>query len=69
MEKVVKITSCYQRCLFYGVSMDGMQCNHPYWDDKGVYDNMIITQQNSRGGNIPEKCPLRAESLTVRCRL
>ena len=65
MEKVIEITGCYQRCQFYGESMDGMQCDHPYWADKGAYDNMIITQENSRGGNIPEKCPLRAKSLNI----
>ena len=39
--------------------MDGMKCLHPEFEDKGAYENMIITQENSRDGNIPEKCPLR----------
>lgn len=65
MEKEIKITGCYHSCSFYGNSMDGMQCNHPYWEDKGAYVNMIITQDNSRDGNIPEKCPLRNEQLTI----
>ena len=42
-----------------------MQCNHPYWKDKGAYENMIITQVNSRDGKIPEKCPLKNEQLTI----
>jgi len=54
----IKVKECYHKCWFFGVSMDGMQCNHPYWRDKEAYGNMIITQQNSRDGNIPEKCPL-----------
>ena len=69
MKKVVKITGCCPRCPFYEVSMGEMGCAHPHWDDKGAYDNMIITQDNSRGGKIPEKCPLRVESLTVKYRL
>jgi hypothetical protein len=63
--KNIKIKKCYNSCPFYGTSMDGMQCNHPYWKDKGAYDNMIISQDNSRDGNIPEKCPLRKEPLVV----
>jgi hypothetical protein len=42
-----------------------MECQHPYFDDKGGYENMIITQQNSRDGKIPEKCPLRSDSVEV----
>ena len=30
-----------------------------------VYANMIITQDNSMYGNIPEKCPLRNEQLKI----
>ena len=65
MEKEIKITGCYHSCSFFGNSMDGMQCNHPYWKDKGAYENMIITQVNSRDGKIPEKCPLKNEQLTI----
>jgi len=53
------VNECYHECNFFSTNMDGMKCNHPYWEDKGAYDNMIITQDNSRDGNIPEKCPLR----------
>ena len=53
------VKGCYHQCTFFGTDMDGMQCVHPYFDDKGPYDNMIITQDNSRDGNIPEECPLR----------
>ena len=65
MEKEIKITECYHSCPFFGNSMDGMQCNHSYWEDRDAYENMIITQYNSRNGNIPEKCPLRNEQLTI----
>jgi hypothetical protein len=61
VSKVVK--ECIHHCDFFGTSMDGMQCNHPYFDDKGAYENMIISQSDR--GKIPEKCPLRKESLTV----
>ena len=38
--------------------MDGMECRHPYWEGKGAYTNMIITQNNSKS-RVPEECPLR----------
>ena len=56
-EKLIK--GCYHKCSFFCSDMDGMKCTHPYFEDKDVYDNMIITQENSRDGKIPEKCPLR----------
>lgn len=55
----VKVTRCIYRCPFYLSSPDGMECGHPFFKDKGAYDNMIITQDNGRGGKIPPKCPLR----------
>lgn len=65
MKKEVEVTRCYNGCPFFGNSMDGMQCNHPYWKDKGAYANMIITQCNTKNGRIPDKCPLRKEQLTI----
>lgn len=61
----INIKACFHSCPFFGSNMDGVHCKHPHWDDKGVYESMIITQENSRGGNFPEKCPLRLEPLTV----
>ena len=55
--------------IFFSVDMDGMKCTHPFFDDKSSYENMIITQQNSRDGNIPEKCPLRNEGVEVVLRI
>lgn len=69
MIKEIIITECCRSCLFFRVSMDGMECGHPYWKDKGAYENMIITQDNSVGGKIPDKCPLRNEDLMVVYRL
>lgn len=61
-EEVIK--RCIHVCPFYNRSMDGMECAHPYFDDKGSYENMIITQEN--GTNfIPPKCPLRKEELRI----
>lgn len=65
MNREIKVTRCKNVCPFYGNSMDGMECNHPHWEGKGAYENMIITQTNSIGGNIPEKCPLREDKLTI----
>jgi len=64
-----KITNCYHSCWFFGTSMDGMQCNHPIWKDKGAYSNMIISHDNCKNGNIPEKCPLRIEDLVITYKL
>lgn len=70
MEKIEKITDCFFHCPFFGSTMDGMQCNHPYWDDiEDAYANMIIDQNNSRDGKIPPLCPLRQEDLTIKYQL
>lgn len=61
----VTITSCWNKCPFFATSMDGMQCNHPYWDDKAAYANMIITRDNSINGKAPDECPLRVEPLVI----
>ena len=65
MKTQIKIKQCYIHCPFYHSSMDGMECTHPYWDDKGPYDNMIITQKNSKDGKFPEECPLKIEPLDI----
>lgn len=57
--KKKKENICYFTCPFFGTSTDGMECRHPYWSNKGAYANMIIAQNNSRNGNVPEKCPLK----------
>ena len=58
--KIMK--ECIHHCPFFGSSMDGMECHHPYFDDlENPYDCMIITQNDY--GKIPEKCPLRKEDL------
>lgn len=66
MEIVKEVTQC-RKCPFLDSDMDGMKCTHPYWNDKGAYDNMIITQSNMWG--IPEKCPLKSKSVTTTIRL
>lgn len=68
MIKIIeKITNgCYFECTFFNKSGNCMECCHPFFDDKNVYENMIITQENSRDGNIPEKCPLRANDIEIR---
>lgn len=64
-EKTEIVKGCYHECRLFKSDMDGMQCTHPYFEDKGPYENMIITQQNSRDGKIPEKCPLRNGDLEM----
>jgi hypothetical protein len=58
------ITGCYHRCIFFDTDMDGMKCSHPYFYGKG-YEGMIITHDNSKNGNIPEKCPLRDGRIKI----
>lgn len=55
-----KVSRC-RCCDFFIASMDGMECDHPYWDDKGAYDGMIVSHEVK----IPDKCPLRIEPLTI----
>lgn len=69
MEIISIINGCRHICPFWANSMDGMYCNHPYWDDKPAYDSMIISQDNSNDGNIPNECPLRKEDLTINYKL
>ena len=64
MKQQITIKECYHRCPFFQTTMDGMECGHPFWKDKGAYDNMIITHENSKG-RVPDKCPLLKEALTV----
>jgi len=63
IDKDYTVKQCYHKCPFFGISMDGMVCDHPYWKDKKPYENMIITQDNSKNGRIPDKCPLREDKL------
>ena len=52
------VEECYHECPLFETSSDGMCCGHPYFHNKKPYDNMIITQDNSKG-MVPDKCPLR----------
>ena len=61
-ERIVE--ECFHRCHFFNTDVDGMKCNHPYFEDKKPYENMIITQNNSHG-RVPDECPLRKESVEV----
>lgn len=62
VEKQHNIKSCINRCPFYATSMDGMECSHPFWDDKKAYDNMIIRHG---GPDIPDECPLKKEDVVI----
>ena len=53
--KDIVVKKCIHSCPFYFSSMEGMECGHPYFNNKDSYDRMIIT----RGDIIPRKCPLR----------
>jgi hypothetical protein len=51
---------CYHTCPYFGLE-DGkiMVCNHTFFKDKPPYSNYIITQENSRNGQVPDECPLK----------
>jgi hypothetical protein len=57
------VDECYCSCPFYGSYINGMICNHPYWKDKGPFDNRIINHDNSHG-KVPNECPLRKGPVT-----
>jgi hypothetical protein len=63
VDKLITISECIHKCPFFGTSMDGMECNNPYFDDKDAYENMIISQEDR--GSIPKKCPLRKKVYTI----
>jgi hypothetical protein len=78
MTIVEEVTKCND-CPFWGNSMDGMECRHPYFEKRAEerrfihmikddgwdpYENMIINSGNVNG--IPDKCPLRSgEVVTI----
>jgi hypothetical protein len=78
MTIVEEVTKCND-CPFWGNSMDGMECRHPYFEKRAEesrfihmteddgwdpYENMIINSSNVNG--IPDKCPLRSgEVITI----
>jgi len=64
MEIIKEVENCWN-CPFYGNSMDGMYCKHPYWKDKGAYDCHIITD----GSETPEECPLKTHEVRTITRL
>ncbi len=57
------VKQCYHGCPFFGGGKE-MECDHPYWEGKGAYDNMIITQDNSHG-RVPDECPLREGGIKI----
>ena len=69
MKKEIQVVGCFHSCPFFGSTMDGMVCNHYYWKDKEAFSEMIITNDNSKDGNIPEKCPLKIEQIEVTYKL
>lgn len=68
MKQIVIVTRCINHCSLFSTTMDGMQCNHPYFDDKDAYENMIITNREGMNG-IPDKCPLRKSALEIEYKL
>jgi len=61
---VVKVKTCWNACPYFTDEGHLMSCEHPYFDDKPAYENLIITHENSRNG-IPELCPLRLGPIEI----
>lgn len=68
MNVTTTITHCYHNCPMFRVSMDGMECGHPYWKGKDAYANMISAYDNIKS-DVPRKCPLRIAALTTTIRV
>lgn len=69
MKKVYTVIACRLGCKLFKTDMDGMHCGHPYWKDKGAYSDMIIRQDNSGEGQVPDECPLKIENLNIEYKL
>ena len=67
MVKIINKTTkgCFHSCHFFDKGGQLMRCKHPFFDDKDYFDAMIINQDNSRDGKIPEKCPLREDEVEL----
>lgn len=62
-KKVIKVCN---KCYFFINTQDGPSCSHPYWKDKGAWDNMLSVKEIK---NIPFKCPLKKYDVVVRVTL
>jgi hypothetical protein len=69
MENLKIIDSGCRSCPFLHISMDGIECNHPYYKDRGAYNNMIINSEQLALRIIPQECPLRKEELIITYKL
>jgi hypothetical protein len=66
MEKEIQVVKCRQ-CPLFLITVGGMECGHPVWDDNGQA-NKFITHENSRDG-FPDQCPLKGEELKITYKL
>lgn len=72
MEHVVEIINCGYGCPFFNCPpQDAMECTHPYFKGKSIWDALIITQDNVYGDNrkLPTECPLKREDLVITYKL
>jgi hypothetical protein len=53
-----EIGQCWNCCPFFKIIDNKMTCTHSYFDNESSESRLIITKENSRHGNFPEKCPL-----------
>lgn len=60
-EENISVAGGYRSYPFFNTIENGiMQCVYPKWEsDSSAYSGLIITQENSRGGELLDKCPLR----------
>lgn len=68
MKKNLIIHGCGNKCIFYSITVNGMECNHPYLLGKGK-SNLIIEHSNINNGTIPCECPLLKSELQLNCRI
>jgi hypothetical protein len=57
-----EVSSC-RSCPLMLNSMDGMYCDHPFFEGIDVYDRHIISQSDLSG--FPAQCPLRHSDVEL----
>ena len=61
-----EVISC-KGCPLRLISMDGMYCSHPYWEQFEAYDCHIISQGDL--SSFPKKCPLLVDGVEIITRI
>jgi len=61
MHQAIRVRACINQCFFYKTESQVMYCDYP--GDRSMEDKYII--HNTMEDNIPPKCPLRSNTVTI----